>query len=129
MSSLYRKGRRFCHDRVSQAGANEKRTFFTSFTKLLTFMILLRFHLGVSRMYQLPLVDIDPLYPLGEVERILQQIFPAGGPSRPTLISMCETGEFEGTQLGRGRTWYVYKSSLDQYIIHCQAPRNHKLAA
>jgi hypothetical protein len=77
----------------------------------------------------MPLIEIDQLYPLAEVERILQQIFPTGGPSRPTLISMCETGEFDATQLGRGRTWYVYKSSLDQYIVACQAPRNCRLAA
>ena len=43
------------------------------------------------RYYQMPLIEIDQLIKLGEVERILSQVFfPA--PSRPTIVGWIEDG-------------------------------------
>lgn len=77
--------------------------------------------LSVRRdVYQLPLPNFDPLLKLGEVERILARVFLGCVPSRPTLVGMLEDGTLDGRRLGRGRYWYVYKSSLDNYIINTQ---------
>ena len=52
-------------------------------------------------IYQMPLLNIDPLIKLGEVERILSRIFrPA--PSRPTLVEWIEDGTLEARRFGRG---------------------------
>lgn len=73
----------------------------------------------------MPLINIDPLLKLIEVERILSQVFrPA--PSRPTIVQWIEDGTLEGKQIGRGDNWFVYQSSLDNFILASQ-PR--KLAA
>lgn len=77
----------------------------------------------------MPLVDVDRLHRLGVVERVLEKIFGDCKPSRPTLITMCEEGILEAIQLGRGRNWFVYESSLDRYIRATQPDRQHKLAA
>lgn len=84
---------------------------------------------GVSQTYQMPLPNWDPLLRLGEVERALQRIFFGSAPSRPTLIMMCQDGTLDAIQLGRGRNWFVYKSSLNEFILHTQSARQHKLAA
>ena len=77
----------------------------------------------------MPLLNVDQLYRLGVVERVLSAIFPEDTPSRPTLIKMCEEGILDGKQLGRGRHWHVYKSSLDSYIRATQPDSQQKLAA
>ena len=79
--------------------------------------------------YQLPFPHWDPLRRLSEVERALAKIFPDAVPCRATLISMCEDGTFIGRQDPRNNYWYVYQSSLDQYILDLQQPRQQKLAA
>lgn len=79
-------------------------------------------------IYQMPLLNIDPLIKLGEVERILSRIFrPA--PSRPTLVEWIEDGTLEARRFGRGGNWYVYQSSLDNFIRASQAVSQQKLAA
>lgn len=77
----------------------------------------------------MPLFDkIDRLIKLGEVERVLATIFwPA--PSRPTLIAWIDEGILEGKQIGPGGNWFVYTSSLDNFIRASQSARQHKLAA
>lgn len=74
------------------------------------------------------LLDTDPLIKLGEIERVLAKIF-RPCPSRPTIVGWIEDGTLEGHQLGLGRNWFVYKSSLDQFILQLQSPRQQKLAA
>lgn len=67
----------------------------------------------------MPLLEIDPLIKLGEVERILAQIFhPA--PSRPTIVNWLEDGTLDGKQIGRGDNWHVFKTSLDSFILQSQ---------
>lgn len=79
-------------------------------------------------MYQMPLLAIDPLIKLGEVERILSEVFrPA--PSRPTIIGWIEEGTLEGRQVGVGNNWFVYESSLSKLIRESQSPSQQKLAA
>lgn len=80
-------------------------------------------------VYQLPLPNWDPMLRLGEVERVLQRVFFNSAPSRPTLISMCQDGTLDAIQFGRGRNWFVYKSSLDNLILSLQGARQQKLAA
>lgn len=76
----------------------------------------------------MPLLNIDPLIKLGEVERILCKIFrPA--PSRPTIVGWIEEGTLDGRQVGRGDNWFVYQSSLDNLIRESQSTRQQKLAA
>ncbi|MEO8649177.1 MAG: hypothetical protein ABI539_08430 [Acidobacteriota bacterium] len=78
--------------------------------------------------YQLPLLDFDPLIKLVVVESMLGKIFrPA--PSRPTIVGWIEEGLLEGRQFGRGDNWFVYQSSLDDFIRASQADRQQKLAA
>ena len=73
----------------------------------------------------MPLINIDRLIKLGEVERILSQVFhPA--PSRPTIVAWIEDGTLDGKQIGRGDNWFVYQSSLDTLICKSQP---QKLAA
>lgn len=73
----------------------------------------------------MPLLNVDPLIKLGEVERILAKIFfPA--PSRPTIVGWIEEGTLDGKQIGRGDNWFVYQSSLDDFIRQSQP---QKLAA
>lgn len=79
------------------------------------------------RNYQMPLINVDRLLKLGEVERVLAKVFhPA--PSRPTIVAWIEEGTLEGRQIGRGDNWFVYESSLNTLILDCQ-PRTQKLAA
>lgn len=90
----------------------------------------------MSRGYQIPLIEVDPLIKLSEVERALSKIFyPA--PSRPTIVGWLQQGYcdffavkilFEGSQLGNGENWFVYKTSLDRLIYQSQSGYQ-KLAA
>ena len=79
-------------------------------------------------VYQPPLPNLERLLRLGEVERALQKIFRESTPSRPNLIMMCQDGTLEAIQLGRGRNWFVYETSLDNFIRATQ-PCQQKLAA
>lgn len=81
-----------------------------------------------NHFYQPPLLNFDPLLKLERVEHELAQIFDPV-PSRPTLYEWLEDGTLEGEQIGRGRLWYVYSSSLDKFILAFQARRQQKLAA
>lgn len=72
--------------------------------------------------YQIPLIHIDRLIKLNEVERVLSRIF-APAPSRPTIITWLEDGTLEGKQIGRGDNYYVYESSLNQFIESVQKPQ------
>lgn len=80
-------------------------------------------------VYQPPLPNWDPLRRLSEVERALARFFPDAMPCRATLIAMCEDGTFDAVRLGPGRYWFVYQSSLDNYILSIQQSRQQKLAA
>lgn len=67
----------------------------------------------------MPLIEVDPLIKLSEVERALSKVFyPA--PSRPTIVGWIEDGTLEGQQIGRGDNWFVYKTSLDNFILQFQ---------
>lgn len=82
----------------------------------------------MSHIYQMPLLHIDPLIKLGEVERILARVFrPA--PSRPTIVGWLEEGTLEGRRVGLGNNWHVYTSSLDQLILAHQHAGQTKIAA
>lgn len=82
----------------------------------------------MSHIYQMPLLNIDRLIKLGEVERVLRQVF-VPAPSRPTIVGWIEEGMLEGLQIGLGDNWHVYSSSLDKLILSTQEPRQLKLAA
>lgn len=79
-------------------------------------------------MYQPPLLNFDPLLKLDIVERTLAKIFNPV-PSRVTLYAWLDDGTLVGEQLGRGNNWYVYQSSLDNFILDLEARRQQKLAA
>jgi len=83
----------------------------------------------MKNAYQLPLPYIDELLKLGVVERALQKVMLGSAPSRPTLVAMIEDGTLDGIQLGRGRYWFVYRSSLDDYILRIQKKKASRLAA
>lgn len=75
----------------------------------------------------MPLINVDPLIKLGEVERILARVF-SPVPSRPTIVAWIEEGTLEGRQIGRGDNWFIYQSSLDDFILQSQ-PKTQRLAA
>lgn len=79
-------------------------------------------------VYQMPLIDIDPLFKLAVVERALAKVFhPA--PTRPTIVGWIEEGHLAGRQIGDGNNWLVYRSSLDKFILDSQTKSQQKLAA
>lgn len=82
----------------------------------------------MARTYQIPLLAIDRLIKLGEVERILANVFHPT-PSRHTIVGWIEDGTLDGKQIGRGDNWHVYESSLDNLIRASQDARQQKLAA
>ena len=63
---------------------------------------------------QIPLKP-DKLLRLSEVEQILRSVFNTV-PSRPTLIGYIESGKLRGGQNPFNKYYYVYKSSLDEFI-------------
>jgi hypothetical protein len=57
----------------------------------------------------------DKLLRLSEAEEILRAIFNTA-PSRPTLIGYIESGKLRGGQNPFNKYYFVYKSSLDEFI-------------
>jgi hypothetical protein len=57
----------------------------------------------------------DKLLQLGEVERILRATLNTV-PSRPTLIGYIESGKLRGVRHPFNKYYYVYQSSLDEFI-------------
>lgn len=76
----------------------------------------------VRNSYQMPLVNVDRLIKLVEVEAVLAKVlYPV--PSRPTIVEWIEEGILEGRQIGTGQNWHVYSSSLDEFILASQPRR------
>ena len=71
--------------------------------------------MAYQQPYQMPLFPADKLYSLSRVEDILVEVVDPV-PNRQTLINWCESGYLLGKQLGPGRMWHVYQSSLDKLI-------------
>lgn len=57
----------------------------------------------------------DKLLRLSEAEQILRAVFNTA-PSRPTLIGYIESGKLRGGQNPFNNYYFVYKSSLDEFI-------------
>lgn len=57
----------------------------------------------------------DKLLRLSEAEQILRAVFNTV-PSRPTLIGYIESGKLRGGQNPFNNYYFVYKSSLDEFI-------------
>ena len=57
----------------------------------------------------------DKLLRLSEVERLLRVILKTA-PSRPTLIGYIESGKLQGVRHPFNNYYYVYQSSLDEFI-------------
>lgn len=71
----------------------------------------------------------DRLIKLRDVEHILEEYFHRDSrPSRSTIIGWIEDGTLNGTQLGRGRNYYVYELSLDSFKSKLAA-QNYEMAA
>jgi len=82
----------------------------------------------ISQVQTLPFPTVprmaitDRLVKLRDAERILAGYFHRDScPSRTTIIGWIEDGTLIGTQLGRGRNYYVCQSSLDAFITHLEA--------
>lgn len=59
----------------------------------------------------------DRLIKLRDVETVLRDFFHEGScPSRSTIIGWIEEGTLNGMQIGSGRNYYVYESSLDRLM-------------
>ena len=66
----------------------------------------------------------DRLIKLRDVERILSSCFHVESrPSRNTIIGWIEEGTLLGMQLGSGRNYYVFESSLDEFKEKLQSQR------
>ena len=57
----------------------------------------------------------DKLLRLSEAENILRKVLNTA-PSRPTLIGYIESGKLRGGRHPFNKYYYVYKSSLDEFI-------------
>lgn len=78
--------------------------------------------------YQPPLEFIDPIIKLSVAQRELgKYVQPV--PDLKTIVAWCESGELNGTQLGPGKLWYIFSSSLDEFILRLHARSQQKLAA
>lgn len=65
----------------------------------------------------LSLFPTDRLVKLRDVERIVAGCFdPDSRPSRTTIIAWIEEGTLSGKQIGPGKNYYVFRSSLDRLI-------------
>lgn len=82
----------------------------------------------MNSVYQMPLLNVDRLLKLSVVEEHLAKIFEPV-PDRETICAMIEDGTLEGRQIGPGKNWFVYSSSLNEFILSIQSPRQQKLAA
>jgi len=76
----------------------------------------------------MPLPTFDPLLKLSVVEAHLAKVFQPV-PDRLTIYTWLEDGTLAGEQVGRGRNWYVYASSLSKFILALDRSRQQKLAA
>jgi len=62
------------------------------------------------------LFPADRLIKLRDVEQVLREYFYEGSrPSRSTIIGWIEDGTLAGQQLGSGRNYYVFESSLERF--------------
>lgn len=62
------------------------------------------------------LFPADRLVKLRDVEQILREFFCEGScPSRSTIIGWIEEGTLDGQQIGPGRNYYVFESSLEAF--------------
>ena len=59
--------------------------------------------------------DIDKLIKLGQAEKIMRKVI-SPVPSRPTLITYIKNGTLRGQQSSFNNHYYVYKSSLLEFI-------------
>ena len=84
--------------------------------------------MSVRNSYQMPLMQIDRLIKLVEVEAALAKVFPPA-PSRPTIVGWIDEGILEGRQIGGGNNWFVYSSSLDAFILASQRQSQQRMAA
>lgn len=76
-----------------------------------------------------PLWETDSLVKIEVAERdYLSKVFKQL-PDRETIIGMIDDGTLAGEQIGRGRNWYVYESSLLNFITALTDRRQQKLAA
>ena len=57
----------------------------------------------------------DKLIKLGEAERIMRKVI-SPVPTRPTLISYIKNGTLKGQQLGGNSHYYVFESSLTEFM-------------
>jgi hypothetical protein len=72
-----------------------------------------------AKPYQIPLLEVDRLIKLGEVEKALARvIYPV--PTRPTIIAYCESGILLGRRIGKAGHYHVFQSSLDKFICENQ---------
>lgn len=76
---------------------------------------------------QLPYQKLDKIIGLGEVERRLSRVMGAP-PTRPTLIAYIDCGWLVGFQNKFNKRYFVYESSLDEYIYQT-IPSKEKIAA
>lgn len=66
----------------------------------------------------------DPLLKLRDVEAILRRHFHRESmPRRLTIIHWIEEGTLIGIQLGQGRHYYVFESSINRFIEKISAAR------
>lgn len=65
----------------------------------------------------LSLFPSDRLVKLRDAERIIASCFDDGSrPSRMTIIAWIEDGTLSGKQIGPGKNYYVFRSSLDRLL-------------
>lgn len=106
----------------------KKRTLSASSTYSLTSLLFCFYIYNVRSVYQPPLEFIDPIVKLSVAQRELAKII-RPVPDLKTIVAWCESGELTGTQLGPGRCWYIFTSSLDELILRLHARSQQKLAA
>lgn len=59
----------------------------------------------------------DPLVKLGDAIREIELYFDKTSvPKRATIIAMIDDGSLRGKQLGKGKNYYVFRSSLKMLV-------------
>lgn len=90
---------------------------FLCFSRFSRFSRFIAFYMISSMKEKEEKEEKDKLVKLGEVERILAQRFCNNSkPSRATIIGWIEEGTLRGRQIGSGKNYYVYTSSLEKLL-------------
>ena len=83
----------------------------------------------MAKVISHPLLDDDVLVKIELAERDYLSPYFKPMPNRETIVAMIHDGTFDGVQIGPGKNWFIWESTLLNFINALAARRQQKLAA